>query len=68
MPHPSMLLSAAATGAHLDLSAQDFHPRLLLVLMKTVIQGGGHLTVKGTHPNMMSKLAQVGGKHLMRKW
>jgi len=63
-----MLLCATTTEEHLDLLAEDYHPNLLVVLMKTVVKGGRHVTVKSAHPNMMSMLAQVEGKHLTRRW
>lgn len=68
MPHPSLLNTIAATGAHLDVSGDSYHPSLLLELMTIIVRSGGHLTVKGTHPDLMLPLAQIGKQHLTIKW
>jgi ribosome biogenesis SPOUT family RNA methylase Rps3 len=68
MPHPNLLHAVAATGAHLDLSDESYHPNLLLELMAIIVKSGGHLTVKGMHPNLMLQLAQIGKQQLTIKW
>ncbi|EPP3533493.1 hypothetical protein [Klebsiella quasipneumoniae] len=68
MPHPQLLTTIATTGVHIDISKDSYHPDLLEELMSIVVKSGGHLTVKGMHPELMLKLAQLGGKHLTVKW
>jgi len=66
--HPTLLLSIASTGVHIDLSGQSCHPDLLLELMAVVVKADGHLSVKGVHPDLMVNLAKIGGKRLTIKW
>jgi hypothetical protein len=68
MPHPSILNNLARTGVHIDISNENHHPNALTELLRIVVSSGGHLTIKGGHPDICQELALIGGKHLTIKF